>query len=96
MDRDGHSEQQLLPHEKEKPPLPRPYKCPYDFCGKAFSRLEHRVRPDSRYCCCRRYLRSLDPLSVFDWAAPFFGLRSFLLERVRMAVCRPPRRTLSR
>ena len=27
-----------------KGPVARPYKCPYDSCGKAFSRLEHRVR----------------------------------------------------
>lgn len=32
------------PPASEKPALPRPYKCPYESCGKAFSRLEHRTR----------------------------------------------------
>jgi hypothetical protein len=89
MDVDGHSEQHLS-QEKEKPPLPRPYKCPYEFCGKAFSRLEHRVR----LCFASTVLDAPStlhrPFSAFDFAilaAPFF-----LLDRCQW----PPRRTLAR
>lgn len=55
-----HYPPMLDPQEKV---LPRPYKCPYALCGRAFSRLEHQV---SSLCTALATFSTLPRLGTFE------------------------------